>query len=343
MGTTGYVFDETYLLHEYRGHPESPDRLRAILHVLEEAQTLDSLHLIEPAPVDRDLLEQIHPADYVDRVRRVSESGGGRLDADTYLNRASWDAALLAAGGAVDLTRAVLDGELDNGFALIRPPGHHAEVSRGMGFCLFNNVALAAQAALNAGLTRVLIVDFDVHHGNGTQAIFYDRADVLYFSTHQYPHYPGTGPAEATGAGEGEGYTINVPLSAGIGDDGYLRVFQEILTPGVRRYRPELILVSAGFDTHWQDPLAGMRMSVTGFARLAGILRDLAAELCEGRLVFSLEGGYHLEALSHGVHACVRTLLGANDVDDPLGPSPHRVRDLPGNLIPRLKQIHQLD
>lgn len=340
---TGYVFHETYLLHEEVGHPESPARLRAILGLLEETGVLGDLELIEPSPIDRELLEQVHPPDYIDLVRQISESGRGRLDPDTYLNRASWDAALLAAGGAVQLTQAILGGRLDNGFALVRPPGHHAERSRGMGFCLFNNVAVAAQAALDAGLGRVLIVDFDVHHGNGTQHIFYDTPRVLYFSTHQYPFYPGTGAAEEIGAGDGEGYTVNVPLRAGVGDAGYLRVFREVLVPVARRFEPRLLLVSAGFDAHWADPLAGMQLSVDGVGRLARILRDLADELCGSRLVFALEGGYKQDVLAHAVLTCFRILQGADEIDDPLGPSPRHVGALPPNLVPRLKEIHQLD
>lgn len=340
---TGYVFDETYLLHEERGHPESPDRLRAILHLLEETQTLDELELISPSPIDRELLEQVHSPDHVDLVQRVSLSGRGRLDPDTYLNSASWDAACLAAGGVVLLTRAILKGRLDNGFALVRPPGHHAERSRGMGFCLFNNVAVAAHAALDAGLDRVLVVDFDVHHGNGTQDIFCDTSRVLYFSTHQYPFYPGTGAAQETGVGDGESYTVNVPLPAGIGNAGYLRVVKDILVPVARRYGPDVILVSAGFDAHWADPLAGMQVSIEGYSQMTRILHNLADELCGGRLVFTLEGGYNQDALAHAVHACLQILRGSVEVNDPLGPSPRRLRGLPEDLIPRLKQIHQLD
>lgn len=339
---TGYVFDETYLLHEYPGHPESPDRLRAIMGRLEDKRMLEALQPIEPLPVDHDLLEQIHASDYIDLVRRASAAGRGRLDPDTYVNDASWDAALLAAGGAVEITRAVLSRQINNGFALVRPPGHHAEHDRGMGFCLFNNVAVAAQAALNVGLDRVLIVDFDVHHGNGTQNIFYDTSRILYFSTHQYPYYPGTGAAEEVGMGEGKSCTVNVPLRAGIGDHGYRVVFEEILVPVAQRYQPDLILVSAGFDAHWGDPLAAMRLSVEGFAQLTRTLCDLADDLCGGRLAVTLEGGYNQEALAQAVFACFQVLRGEDQIDDSLGPSPHHVRELSAKLIQRLKEIHRL-
>jgi acetoin utilization deacetylase AcuC-like enzyme len=338
----GYTFDETYLLHEERGHPESPERLRAILRALEGAKILEDLQRVEPIPVDRGLLEQVHPPDYVKLVWQVSARGGGYLDADTYVNLASWEAACLAAGGAVEVTQAVLSGKINSGFALVRPPGHHAEHKRGMGFCLFNNVAIAAQSALNAGLDRILIVDFDVHHGNGTQDIFYETSQVLFFSVHQYPFYPGTGAANEIGVHAGEGYTVNVPLHAGIGDDGYRTVFEELLMPIAHRYQPDLILVSAGFDPHWADPLAGMRLSVRGFAQLVRILQALAGELCGGRLVLVLEGGYHLNALAQSVLACFQVLRGVNQINDTLGPPPQQALNLPQNLIPRLREIHRL-
>lgn len=340
---TGYVFDETYLLHEEVGHPESPDRLRAIMRRLEETKVLEVLEPVAPAPVDRGLLGQVHAPEYIDLVRRVSAAGRAHLDPDTYVNHASWDAALLAAGGAVELTQAVLERRVDNGFALVRPPGHHAEHDRGMGFCLFNNIAIAAQAALNAGLDRVLIVDFDVHHGNGTQHLFYDVSRVLYFSTHQYPFYPGTGAVTEIGVGEGEGYTVNVPMPAGIGDAGYQTVFEEVLMPVARRYRPDLILVSAGFDAHWADPLATMRLSIEGFARLMDVLCGLAGELCEGRLALMLEGGYNEDALAQAVVACFQVLRGVDQIEDLLGPSPRYVRNLPDDLIQQLKEIHQIE
>lgn len=337
---TGYTFHETFLLHVKAGHPESPDRLRTILRLLKDSGMVEALQLIEAMPVSRELLDQVHARNHIELVRRISVAGRGRLDPDTYLNPASWAAASLAAGGAVGVTHAVLHGQTDNGFALVRPPGHHATPRHGMGFCLFNNVALAARAALNAGLERVLIVDFDVHHGNGTQDIFYDTSQVLFFSIHQSPLYPGTGLAEDIGVGGGEGYTVNVPLPVGVGDDGYLAIFEAVLIPIARRYAPQLILVSAGFDAHWADPLAGMRLSVNGFARLIRILRELAAELCGGRLVLVLEGGYNVDALSRAVLACFHVLHGVDRIDDPLGPSPQAVRELPEGLIEQLRRLH---
>ncbi len=340
---TGYVYDPIYLKHDLRGHPENRQRLETILRVLKEHKMLDRLTPIAPQPVSPERLERCHSRPYIEQVRRVAQQGGGHLDMDTYVRPASYDAALMAAGGLVEATRAVLEGEVDNAFALVRPPGHHALRERGMGFCLFNNVAVAARYALSEkGLDRVLIVDFDVHHGNGTQDEFEADPAVMYISTHQYPHYPGTGHWRETGIGPGAGTVVNVPLGGGVGDEGFARIFAEVIGPAARRFQPDLILVSAGYDAHWDDPLAYMQLSVGGYAAIARALQDLAAELCGGRLVFTLEGGYHLTALAYSILSTFAVLLGDEMLPpDPLGPSPRSERPV-DDVIAQVRRIHNL-
>jgi acetoin utilization deacetylase AcuC-like enzyme len=340
--TTGYVYEPIYLEHTLSGHPENHKRLVAIMDLLQERDILDRLEQVPASPVLQERLERNHTARYIDKVHQVAERGGGHLDLDTYVGSRSYEAALVAAGGLVNLTATVLDGAVDNGFALVRPPGHHALGERGMGFCLFNNVAIAAHYALaERGLERILIVDFDVHHGNGTQAAFYESPAVLYFSTHQYPYYPGTGHWQDIGRGAGVGYTANVPLRSGVGDAEYGRIFDEILAPLARRYQPQLIFVSAGYDAHWADPLAGMLLSVTGYATLARRLKTLADDLCEGKIVFTLEGGYHLQVLAYAVLNTFKVLLGDEEVEDPLGPSPRGEVSI-SDLLAAVKEVHNL-
>ena len=259
------------------------------------------------------------------------------------MSPASYEVALYAAGGAIKAVEAVMNNEVDSAFALVRPPGHHATRWQAMGFCLFNNIAIAAKHALaNLGIERLLIIDFDVHHGNGTQEAFYTDPSVLYFSTHQYPFYPGTGSLEETGAGEGEGTTINVPLPGWCGDEEYLRTFEQILAPVARRFKPQLILVSAGYDAHWMDNISSMQVSISGYAQMAEIIKGLAAELCSGRLVFALEGGYYLPALAASIRATLDVLLGnPGGGADPLGQPPERVKP-PGfdTLLAPVKERH---
>ena len=311
------------------------------MQVLEQRGLLEKLIQIQPAPVPAEHLLAVHHEHYVRLVEDLAGRGGGNLDSDTYLNDRSYEVALLATGGLLNLIDAILDGRADRGFALVRPPGHHALPGRGMGFCLFNNVAVAAQYALKQrGLSRILIADFDLHHGNGTQEIFYATDSVMYFSTHQYPYYPGTGHWSEIGAAAGEGFTVNVPLPAGVGDEGYERIFDEILYPIAERFRPEFILVSAGFDAHWRDPLGMMQLSATGYGCLASTLKQMADEVCNGRLAFTLEGGYDLQALAHSIAAVLEALLG-QETNDALGPSPR-----PGtpvdDIIIHVKGVHRL-
>jgi acetoin utilization deacetylase AcuC-like enzyme len=259
---------------------------------------------LRPAPCDPDRLIRVHPASYVAAIETACRRAPARLDPDTVVSSGSWEAALLAAGAAIDACDAVAGGRLANAFVCARPPGHHAETGRAIGFCLFNNVAVAARhLQAERGLGRIFIVDWDVHHGNGTQQIFESDDSVFYFSTHQDPFYPGTGGGQERGHGRGEGFTLNVPLPAGTGDAEYLRIFREILRPAIESFAPEMILVSAGFDAHRDDPLASMAVTEEGFAGMTRIVREAAAEHCGGRVVSVLEGGYDLGALARAVEA----------------------------------------
>ncbi len=341
--TTAYVYHPLYLEHKFPGHPERPARLQSAMELLQAEQVLARLAALEPTFATEDEIEWVHSQGHRQRVQQVAARGGGHLDPDTYVNRRSYDIALLAAGGVNEAVRAVLRGDADNGFCLVRPPGHHATPDRSMGFCLFNNVAIGARVAQKEfGLERVMIVDFDVHHGNGTQQIFERDASVLYFSTHQYPYYPGTGHWRETGQREGQGTTVNVPLPAGVGDAGFEKVFREILWPVAQRFRPQLLLVSAGFDAHWNDPLAFMLLSLTGYARLARELCQIAQAVCNGRIVFVLEGGYHLDVLAHGVLNAFYALIGDETTSDPLGPSPTPEEPIDG-LVAELRRVHHLN
>jgi acetoin utilization deacetylase AcuC-like enzyme len=293
-------------------------------------------------PATDDQLLRVHSRRHLARVAQAAQRSM-HLDADTYVGPDSEKAARLAAGGLCTVVDAVLGEQARNGFGLVRPPGHHATQDRGMGFCLYNNVAVAARhAQVEHGLDRVLIVDFDVHHGNGTQDIFYRDNRVLFFSTHQYPYYPGSGHWQETGHGPGEGTTVNVPFAAGVGDEGYAAAFDGVLAPVARRFQPQLILVSAGYDAHWDDPLAGMQLSLEGYAALVDKLVALAEELCSGRLVVTLEGGYHLQALAHGILNTFRRLAGVEGaLSDPLGPCPWASRDASA-VLARVRQVHNL-
>lgn len=338
---TGVVYHPLFLEHGIPGHPEGPARLESVTAELGRTGLWERLTAVTPQPVALELLSRVHERRYVDQVAAISARGGGYLDSDTYLVRPTYDAARLAAGGAAELTRQVLRGDIRNGIGLLRPPGHHAMRGRGMGFCLFNNVAVAAQAAIDEfSLRRVLIFDWDVHHGNGTQDIFYDSPSVLFMSTHQYPHYPGTGDLRETGAGAATGCTVNMPLPVGTGDAGFERLFREIVTPVAERFEPELILVSAGYDAHWRDPLAGLHLSLAGYWQLAKRTVALAERLCGGRIVVVLEGGYDLQVLALGVADTCRALLGEDAPGgDPIGQSQWPEPPL-DKLIASLRKVH---
>jgi len=316
----GLVYDPIYLEHDTGNHVENSRRLVEAMSYLKETGIKEKLTCLPARPALMEELEMIHTPEYISHVRSKAEKGGGWLDPDTVISPKSYEAALYAVGGLLVAVEAVMKREVDNAFALVRPPGHHAISDRAMGFCIFNNVAIAAKFALNnLSFNRVLIVDFDVHHGNGTQDAFYTDPKALYFSTHQYPFYPGTGWMDEIGNGGGEGTTVNFPMAAGWGNGEYLRAFNEVLGPVARGFQPQLILVSAGFDAHWADQLAMMRVSIKGFAQMVMILKELAADLCQGRLVFTLEGGYNLQVVASSMKAVFDLLLGNSEVDDPLG------------------------
>ncbi|MFH0846776.1 MAG: histone deacetylase [Chloroflexota bacterium] len=340
----GLVYDDIYLRHDTGEHPENAQRLSAVMSHLETTGLLPRLTRLKPSPANEKELRLVHTESHIRHVREVAEGGGGYLDLDTVVSPESYEVALYAVGGVIRAVQAVMSGEVGGAFALVRPPGHHAGRDRGMGFCLFNNIAIAASYALKEyPLSRLAIIDFDVHHGNGTQEIFEAAPRVLYVSTHESPLYPGTGRLGETGSDEAKGTKVNIPLPAGSGDSEYQRVYTEIIMPVVARFKPELILVSAGYDAHWADGLAMMRLSVSGYAGIAKNIKSLADELCQGRVVLSLEGGYNLSALSSSIKATLDTLMG-DPSEDPIGNPPHPPS--PPDITPivqALKKIHHLD
>lgn len=344
--TTAYLYDPIYLQHFQHDHVEGPERLEHINRALDTSRMRERLIELRPQPISMERLTRVHHAEYVARVKQVAERGGGGLMGrgdETYVAPKSYEAALLAAGAGVTAVEAVLRGEVHNAFALVRPPGHHAFADHGEGFCLFNNIAIAAQTARSDfGLDRVLIVDFDVHHGNGTNAIYYDDPSVLFFSTHQWGIYPGTGHWNEIGNGAGVGYSVNVPVLPGWGDAALIDIFDQLLDPIARRFKPQLILCSAGYDTHWGDRLGGLLMTDRGFFELTRRLVHLANDLCEGKLVLTLEGGYGLDGLAYGVVASFAALLGDRTFDDPIGPSRHAPRDIEAGYLDQLRALHGL-
>ena len=342
MSDVALIMHPECLAHETGRHPEQPARLTAIWDALQAAPLPACVSWLTPSPSTVPQVLRVHREKLVDDVRALAARGGGMIDLDTIVSRRSYEAALLAAGGAIQATRTAWEHPGRRTFALVRPPGHHATPDTAMGFCLFNNVAIAARALLEEqGARRVAIVDFDVHHGNGTQAAFVGDPRVLFCSLHQFPLYPGSGRVEETGEGAGRGLTANLPLPPGCGDLAYRAAFGRVIEPLLRRFQPEIIIVSAGFDAHWADPLAEMRVSTSGFVEMSQVLARLADELCGGRLALCLEGGYDLNALSSSVVAVVMALAGQT-ARDILGPPPSGALENVDAILDRVCHVHGL-
>jgi len=338
---TAVVEDKRFLGHHGpAGHPERPERISAIKDAIDRRS--EALTRFAPRAATPDEILRVHGRKHFDRVSEASRRAPAQLDPDTYVSAESFEVALLAAGGTTELALRVARGELDSGFAAVRPPGHHAESDHAMGFCLFNNVAIAARALQDEeSVDRIMILDWDVHHGNGTQHFFESDPSVLYASTHQFPFYPGTGAVGEIGVGKGEGFTFNVPLPAGCGDGEYVGVMERLIAPAARSFRPEVILISCGFDAHRDDPLAAMNVTREGYRDMGAIVRALADDLCDGRILFVLEGGYAASGLADGVNAVLDVITGE---DCPEVPKSAPI--LPGTvldtLVEQVSQAHHL-
>lgn len=322
MDALAYFYPEGHKSHQELGHPERPGRVEALCRGLETAGWWDKYPKLLPMEVPQDILRSVHDPAYLARLELACRQGD-RLDMDTYTTPDSWVLAMNAAGGGIAVANSVWKRKTKRGFALTRPPGHHATTNRGMGFCLLNNIALAAEYSLQVlGAKRLAIIDLDLHHGNGTQDIFWERADVFYFSTHQFPYYPGTGGTYEVGSGAGKGTTANFPLPPGSGDTAFQEIMDELILTLLNQYHPEMIFVSFGFDPHWRDPLGQLQLSANGYKYLISQLTEWADKNCDGRIALFLEGGYDLEAASACGQAVVSALLGI-PWQDPLGPSPN--------------------
>lgn len=320
------------------GHPERPERLVAIGEAIDLFR--DRVEIETPRPATPEEIGRVHERRMVEVLASTQSDPPGHLDADTYFSPLSYEVACLAAGGSIDLVKRVLGNEIKSGLAAVRPPGHHAEANRSMGFCLFNNVAVATRAAqAEMGSPRILIFDWDVHHGNGTQHSFESDPDVLYISTHQFPFYPGTGDFSEVGLGRAVGSTLNLPMPAGCGDAEYIGLVQRIVVPAALAFAPDLILISCGFDAHRDDPLASMDLSIDGYRGMAALMRSLAESLCGGRIAYILEGGYALSGVREGARAVLESLTAENAAALPAAEPLERGTTL-ARLVDRAVEVH---
>ena len=310
MNKTGYTSDPFYLRHENEPHPENPGRLTAIQNKIESSKFYNNLTLIQPRKATVEDIARVHEKGYIESVEQSCQNGVRNLDADTVISSDSYEAALLSVGAGLEALDKILAGTVNNAFCAVRPPGHHAEKNRAMGFCLFNNVGVVARYAQEVKqLDKVLIFDWDVHHGNGTQHSFYKHSSIFYSSTHQYPFYPGTGGSDEKGTGDGLGATLNLPMRAFSGDPDYLNAIEYKLVPAIQNFNPDLIIISAGFDAHENDPLAQIKLSTECYGKMTQQLFEVANEVCDGRILSMLEGGYDYSALGDSVQLHVETLL----------------------------------
>lgn len=309
--STGFVYHTDYLKHDVgQYHPENKGRLLSLVEHLESKGLLSKMKRIEPYVPSVEWLEMVHSPAYIKMVDKICKNGGAMLDPDTSVGPGSYHIALLAVGGVMAAVDAVMGKKVKNAFCALRPPGHHAEKDKAMGFCIFNNVAVASRYAQKKfGIKKVLIVDWDVHHGNGTQNIFWTDPSVLYFSIHQFPFYPGTGSENEVGEGEGENFTFNLPMFAGSGDVEYIEAFESILYPLASKFDPDFVFISAGFDAHRDDPLAQINLTEIGYKRMTEVVTKLAAEYCDNRLVSVLEGGYNSRSLASSVEEHLLVLI----------------------------------
>ncbi len=338
--TTAFVYDPLFLDHDFPDHPENSGRLISIIKELEKHALLDAMTRLPVREASVDELQLCHSTSHISVVKGETGTLNGFIGPDAYVNPSSWKCAINASGSLIELSAKVATGEFNNGFAFIRPPGHHALKNMAMGFCLFNNVAIAAEALIENQLAKkVAIVDFDVHHGNGTQAMTQDNPNIMFVSSHQFPFYPGTGAVNEIGEGEGKGSVVNIPLPYHAGNNAAQQVYSEIAFPAIQKFNPDFILVSAGYDAHWKDPLAQLLFNSSTYSWLSKQLVSLANDVCNGKIVFTLEGGYDYGAMSESVANSCIALLATDDFIDTIGDAPYPETDL-GNLIDDLKKIH---